>query len=66
MIRDQNGKIVTKSVRKESDGLWSATVWSGSSVALDVHRRYGYLSRRIASQADISETVEQTNRRLAK
>jgi hypothetical protein len=64
MATDQNGKTVTKNVRSEADGTWSANVWSGSAVATNVRRNTGYLTRQAAQQADISETVEQTNQRV--
>jgi hypothetical protein len=65
MIRDQNGNRVTKSIRRESDGTWSANVWWGGAngFATNVQRRHGYKSRAAARNADISESAEQTNRR---
>ena len=64
MTRDQNGNIVTVSPKLESDGTWSATVWWGSHPATNVSRRFGYLTREAARQADISETPGQTNSRV--
>jgi hypothetical protein len=56
---DQNGRKITKSVKRESDGTWSALVWSGlgtqANPARDVRRVYGYKTRAEARQADISE-----------
>lgn len=62
--RDQNGNIVRKAVRREADGTWSANVWLGSGVCVtNLQRRYGYVTRAAARDANISESVNKTNRR---
>jgi hypothetical protein len=63
-MKDQNGNPVHKSVRREADGTWSAMVWFGSGVVTNVQRRFGYVSRAAARDADISESAEQTNRKF--
>ena len=55
MNRDQNGNIVTASIRQESDGTWSRNVWWGSGYVTNVSRRYGYPTRAAARAGDISE-----------
>jgi hypothetical protein len=56
---DQNGRKVTKQVRQESDGKWSAVVWSGlgtrANPACNIRRQYGYATRADAMRADISK-----------
>lgn len=56
-VIDNNGKLVSKSVRREADGLWSANVWfgGGNGFATNLHRRYGYKTRNAARNADISD-----------
>ena len=63
MTMDMNGNAVTKSVRRESDGTWGATVWFGGGLgpATDV-RRYYYMTRRDARAADISDVIGQRGR----
>ena len=51
---DQNGNPVTKSVKREDDGTWSANVWFGSYPATNI-RRYKYETRAQARDADISD-----------
>lgn len=60
---DQNGNRVTKSVRRESDGTWSAVVWWGSGNVTNVQRMYGYATREAARDSDISESATDTNKR---
>jgi len=55
--RDQNGNIVTKSVRKEKNG-WSATVWFGGAMGPATNvRRYLYSTKRQAYNSDVSDTI---------
>lgn len=57
-VRDQNGRVLTPSVRRGPDGLWGATVWWGGINGLGTTvRRYHYATRRQARQADISHAV---------
>ncbi len=60
MSRDQNGNMVTRSVRREDDG-WTVTVWFGGhpaphSVATNV-RRYVYRTREQARDGDIGDPI---------
>lgn len=55
-VRDQNGNILSKSVRRDADGTWSANVWFGSPVATNVRRYYGYKTRKAAQESCISDT----------
>src|SRR5690606_11210266 len=66
MTTYQTGGVVTRSVRRDGDGTWSATVWStdAEGFAADVRRKSGYLTRRAAREANINETPAQTNRRV--
>ncbi len=61
MNTDQNGRQVTKSVRRENDGTWGATVWSGSGVVTDLGRYY-YRTREHARRADISNNIGEYGR----
>ena len=61
--RDQNGKLLTKSVKRESNG-WGANVWFGGGlggIATNI-RRYIYSTRQQASAADISDEIGKRGR----
>jgi hypothetical protein len=59
--KDQNGQIVTASIRKEENGNWSARVWFGTRPATEI-RRYEYDSRTHAHRADISDEIGKNGR----
>lgn len=57
VIRDQNGKRVTRSVRREADGSWGVTVWFGGAfngLATSI-TRLRFRTRAAARGADISD-----------
>jgi hypothetical protein len=56
MTVDTDGNRVTKSVRRDRDGTWSANVWFGSGCVTTVRRYYSYPTRAAARNADISDT----------
>jgi len=61
--RDANGKLLTKSVKRESNG-WGSTVWFGGGLgccATNI-RRYIYSTRRHAYTADISHDIGKNGR----
>ena len=57
--RDQNGNIVTKSVRKEEKG-WGANVWFGGAPGCGCATnltRYFYDTKSAAMEGDISNDI---------
>ena len=68
MLLDQNGKRVSRDIRREPDETYSSRVWVGAGTpgnpARNIRRMSGYLTREAAVAADISETVAQTNMRI--
>ena len=68
MNRDQNGNTISRNIERNGDGTYSATVWFGagtaSNPATNIRRNHGYLTRAAAREADVSETVAQTNSRV--
>ena len=57
-MRDQNGKLVYKDVRRSViDGLWYTNVfWGGGGGGfVSMTRRYGYRTRTEARDGDISD-----------
>lgn len=62
MVRDQNGRRVTRSVRREAEDLWGVTVWFGgwNGLATDV-RRLTFRTRESARRADISDYPSDPN-----
>lgn len=61
---DCNGRRVSIGIRRDPDGTWSRNVWSGSVNVTDVRRYYGYRTREAARNGDISESPQDTNRRV--
>lgn len=61
-VRDQNGRRLTRSVKRERDGSWSATVWFGGCNGLGTDaRRLRFKTRASARQADISNYPQDPN-----
>ena len=56
-VKDQNGKTLTRSIKKEEAG-WGVTVWFGGINGLVTNvRRYYYESKSAAQDADISDNI---------
>ena len=53
--RDQNGNRVSKNVKKEQNGTWSANVWFGANPATNLSRYGGYKTRKAAYNSDIGD-----------
>ena len=55
-IRDQNGRVVRKDIKKHPEGGWEVNVWFGgfNGFATDITRLV-YSTREGARQADISD-----------
>ena len=61
-MKDSNGKSISKSIRRESDGAWGANVWFASNGWASTVRRYSYSSRDAARASDISDEVGKRGR----
>ncbi len=64
MMRNVDGNVVCRNLRREPDGLWGVTVWFGgwNGIVTNI-RRYHYATRDQAQHADISHDIGEHGRK---
>lgn len=65
IVRDQNGKQLSRNIVRDGDGYWGVNVWFGglNGLATDV-RRYRYRTRNQARAATVADAPGDASGRI--